>query len=93
MALKCNKCGTVGSDVLFQPVEGRCPNCGSHSISPLQGLEGVSADLIDHLERFNLEVHEAFAYGDITIEQYEYIIDILTTAKHEIYKIIKGDDK
>ena len=93
MALKCNKCGTVGSDVLFQPVEGRCPNCGSHSISPLQGSEGVNADLVDHLERFNLEVHEAFAYGDITIEQYTYIIDILTKVKHEIYKIIRGDDK
>ena len=93
MALKCNKCGTVGSDVLFQPVEGRCPNCGSHSISPLQGSEGVNTDLVDQLERFNLEVHEAFAYGDITIEQYTYIIDILTAAKHEIDKIIKGDDK
>ena len=93
MALKCNKCGTVGSDVLFQPVEGRCPNCGSHSISPLQGSEGFGTDLVDHLELFNLEVHKAFAYGDITIEQYEYIIDILTTVKHEIYKIIKGDDE
>ena len=89
MALKCNKCGTVGSDALFQPVEGRCPNCGSHSISPLQGSEGIGADLVDHLNLFNLKVHEAFEYGDITIEQYTYIIDILTT----IYKIIKGDDK
>ena len=89
MALKCNKCGTVGSDVLFQPVEGRCPNCGSHSISPLQGSEGVGADLIDYLERFNLEVHEAFADGDITVGQYAWITDTLTT----IYKIIKGDDK
>ena len=89
MALKCNKCGTVGSDVLFQPVEGRCPNCGSHSVSPLQGSKGVGADLIDHLELFNLEVHEAFAYGDITVEQYVWITDILT----KIYKIIKGDDK
>ena len=89
MALKCNKCGTVGSDILFQPVEGRCPNCGSHSISPLQGSEGVGADLIDRLELFNLEVHEAFAYGDITTEQYVYISDILT----KIYKIIRGDDK
>lgn len=89
MALKCNKCGTVGSDVLFQPVEGRCPNCGSHSISPLQGSGGFGADLVDHLELFNLEVHKAFADDDITVEQYTYIIDILTT----IYKIIKGDDK
>ena len=89
MALKCNKCGTVGSDVLFQPVEGRCPNCGSHSISPLQGSEGIGADLVDHLELFNLKVHEAFADEDITTEQYVYITDILTT----IYKIIKGDDK
>ena len=89
MALKCNKCGTVGSDVLFQPVEGRCPNCGSHSISPLQGSEGVGADLVDHLKLFNFKVHEAFADGDITTEQYVYITDILTT----IYKIIKGDDK
>ena len=89
MALKCNKCGTVGSDVLFQPVEGRCPNCGSHSISPLQGSEGVGADLVDHLELFNLEVHKAFADDDITTEQYVYISDILT----KIYKIIKGDDK
>ena len=89
MALKCNKCGTVGSDVLFQPVEGRCPNCGSHSISPLQGSEGVNADLIDHLERFNLEVHEAFVYGDITAEQYYHIVNILT----KIYKIIKRDNQ
>ena len=89
MALKCNKCGTVGSDVLFQPVEGRCPNCGSHSISPLQGSEGFGADLVDHLELFNLKVHEAFEYGDITVEQYVWITDILT----KIYKIIKGDDK
>ena len=89
MALKCNKCGTVGSDILFQPVEGRCPNCGSHSISPLQGLEDVVANLVDYLERFNLEVHKAFADDDITVEQYTYIIDVLTT----IYKIIKGDDK
>ena len=89
MALKCNKCGTVGSDVLFQPVEGRCPNCGSHSVSPLQGSEDVGADLVDHLELFNLKVHEAFEYGDITTEQYVWITDILTT----IYKIIKGDDK
>ena len=89
MALKCNKCGTVGSDILFQPVEGRCPNCGSHSISPLQGSEGVGADLVDHLELFNFKVHEAFEYGDITTEQYVWITDILTT----IYKIIKGDDK
>ena len=89
MALKCNKCGTVGSDVLFQPVEGRCPNCGSHSISPLQGSEGVNADLIDRLELFNLEMHEAFEYGDITTEQYFWITDILT----KICKIIKGDDK
>ena len=89
MALKCNKCGTVGSDVLFQPVEGRCPNCGSHSISPLQVSEDVVTNLVDHLERFNLEVHKAFADDDITTEQYTYIIDILTT----IYKIIKGDDK
>ena len=89
MALKCNKCGTVGSDVLFQPVEGRCPNCGSHSISPLQVSEGVVANLVDYLERLNLDIHEAFEYGDITVEQYTYIIDILTT----IYKIIKGDDK
>ena len=89
MALKCNKCGTVGSDVLFQPVEGRCPNCGSHSISPLRGSEGVDTDLVDHLELFNLKVHEAFEYGDITVEQYVWITDILTT----IYKIIKGDDK
>ena len=93
MALKCNKCGTVGSDVLFQPVEGRCPNCGSHSISPLQGSEGFGADLVDHLELFNLKVHEAFAYGDITVEQYVWIIDMLTTVKHEIDKIIKGGDK
>ena len=89
MALKCNKCGTVGSDVLFQTVEGRCPNCGSHSISPLQGSEGIGTDLVDHLELFNLKVHEAFADEDITTEQYVYITDILTT----IYKIIKGDDK
>lgn len=89
MALKCNKCGTVGSDVLFQPVEGRCPNCGSHSISPLQGSGGVNADLVDYLNLFNLKVHKAFEYGDITVEQYTYIIDILTT----IHKIIKGDDK
>ena len=89
MALKCNKCGTVGSDVLFQPVEGRCPNCGSHSISPLQESEVGGTDLIDHLKLFNLEVHEAFEYGDITTEQYVWITDILTT----IYKIIKGDDK
>ena len=89
MALKCNKCGTVGSDVLFQPVEGRCPNCGSHSISPLQVSEGVGADLVDYLERLNLDMHEAFEYGDITIGQYAWITDTLTT----IYKIIKGDDK
>ena len=89
MALKCNKCGTVGSDVLFQPVEGRCPNCGSHSISPLQGSEGVGADLVDHLELFNLKVHEAFEYGDITVEQYYHIVNILT----KIYKIIKRGDK
>ena len=89
MALKCNKCGTVGSDVLFQPVEGRCPNCGSHSVSPLQVSEGVDADLVDHLELFNLEVHLDFEHGDITVEQYVLITDILTT----IYKIIKGDDK
>ena len=89
MALKCNKCGTVGSDVLFQPVEGRCPNCGSHSVSPLQVSEGVVANLVDYLERLNLDIHEAFAYGDITIEQYTYITDVLTS----IDKIIKGDDK
>ena len=93
MALKCNKCGTVGSDVLFQPVEGRCPNCGSHSISPLQVSEDFDADLVDHLELFNLEMHKAFEYGDITVDQYIWIIDILTAAKHEIDKIIKGDDK
>ena len=89
MALKCNKCGTVGSDILFQPVEGRCPNCGSHSVSPLQGSEDVVTNLVDHLERLNLEVHEAFEYGDITIEQYFWTTDTLT----RIYKIIKGDDK
>ena len=89
MALKCNKCGTVGSDVLFQPVEGRCPNCGSHSISPLQVSEGVVANLVDYLERLNLEMHEAFKYGDITAYQYFWITDVLTT----IDKIIKGDDK
>ena len=89
MALQCNKCGTVGSDILFQPVEGRCPNCGSHSISPLQGSEGVGADLVDHLKLFNLEVHEAFVYGDITVEQYYHIVNILT----KIYKIIKRGDK
>ena len=89
MALKCNKCGTVGSDVLFQPVEGRCPNCGSHSVSPLQESEGVIANLVDYLERLNLDIHEAFEYGDITAYQYFWTTDILTT----IYKIIKGDDK
>ena len=89
MALKCNKCGTVGSDVLFQPVEGRCPNCGSHSISPLQVSEGVVANLVDYLERLNIDMHEAFEYGDITTEQYFWITDVLTT----IDKIIKGDDK
>ena len=89
MALKCNKCGTVGSDVLFQPVEGRCPNCGSHSISPLQVSEGVGVDLIDRLKLFNLEVHEAFVYGDITAEQYYHVVNILT----KIYKIIKRGDK
>ena len=89
MALKCNKCGTVGSDVLFQPVEGRCPNCGSHSVSPLQVSEGVVANLVDYLERLNLDMHEAFEYGDITAYQYFWITDVLTT----IDKIIKGDDK
>ena len=89
MALKCNKCGTVGSDVLFQPVEGRCPNCGSHSISPLQVSEGVVANLVDYLERLNLEMHEAFAYGDITAYQYFWITDVLTT----IDKIITEGDK
>ena len=89
MALKCNKCGTVGSDVLFQPVEGRCPNCGSHSISPLQGSEDVVANLVDYLERLNLDMHEAFEYGDITAYQYFWATDVLTT----IYKIVKGDDK
>ena len=89
MALKCNKCGTVGSDVLFQPVEGRCPNCGSHSVSPLQGSEDVVTNLVDYLERLNLDMHEAFEYGDITAHQYFWITDVLTT----IDKIIKGEDK
>ena len=52
-------------------------------------MEGVGTNLVDHLERFNLEVHEAFADGDITVGQYAWITDTLTT----IYKIIKGDDK
>ena len=52
-------------------------------------MENINTYLMDHLELFNLKVHEAFEYGDITIEQYTYITDILTT----IYKIIKGDDK
>ena len=39
--------------------------------------------------KINLEMHEAFEYGDITTEQYVWITDILT----KIYKIIKGDDK
>ena len=52
-------------------------------------MEEIDTYLIDHLELFNLKVHEAFEYGDITTEQYAWITDTLTT----IYKIIKGDDK
>ena len=52
-------------------------------------MENIDTYLVDHLELFNLEVHKAFADGDITTEQYIYITDVLTT----IYKIIKGDDK
>ena len=52
-------------------------------------MEDVVANLVDYLERLNLEMHEAFEYGDITTEQYVWITDVLT----KIYKIIKGDDK
>ena len=52
-------------------------------------MENIDTYLVDHLELFNLEMHKAFEYGDITTEQYVWITDILTT----IYKIIKGDDK
>lgn len=52
-------------------------------------MEKIGTYLVDHLELFNLKVHEAFEYGDITVEQYIWIADILT----KIYKIIKGDDK
>ena len=52
-------------------------------------MENIDTYLVDHLELFNLKVHEAFEYGDITTEQYVWITDILT----KIYKIIKGDDK
>ena len=88
MALKCNKCGTVGSDVLFQPVEGRCPNCGSHSISPLR-FTNSKHDWTTELEIIIHGVHIAFSDDDITEDQYVKIIDILTTAKNKINKIIK----
>ena len=92
MALKCNKCGTVGSDVLFQPVEGRCPNCGSHSISPLQ-LTSSKYNCVNELEAIIYRVHTAFADDDITTDQYVKIIDILTTAKNKINGIVKEGDK
>ena len=52
-------------------------------------MEDVVTNLVDYLERLNLDIHEAFEYGDITAYQYFWITDVLTT----IYKIIKGDDK
>ena len=88
MALKCNKCGTVGSDVLFQPVEGRCPTCGSHSISPLR-LTNNKHDWATELEIIIHGVHIAFSDDDITEDQYVKIIDILTTAKNKINSIVK----
>ena len=92
MALKCNKCGTVGSDVLFQPVEGRCPNCGSHSISPLQPTSN-KCNWVNELEAIIYRVHIAFADDDITTDQYVKIIDILTTAKNKINGIVKEGDE
>ena len=92
MALKCNKCGTVGSDVLFQPVEGRCPNCGSHSISPLR-LTNNKHDWATELEIIIHGVHIAFSDDDITEDQYVKIIDILTTAKNKISGIVKEGDE
>ena len=92
MALKCNKCGTVGSDTLFQPIEGRCPNCGSHSISPLQ-LTSNKCNWVNELEAIIYKARTAFADDDITTDQYVKIIDILVTVKHEIYKIIKEGDE
>ena len=93
MALKCNKCGTVGSDILFQPVEGRCPSCGSHSISPLQ-LASNKYNWVNELEAIIYRVHIAFSDDDITEDQYVKIIDILTTAKNKINGIIvkEGDE-
>ena len=91
MALKCNKCGTVGSDVLFQPVEGRCPNCGSHSISPLQ-LTSNKYNWTNELEAIIYRVHTAFADNDITTDQHIKIIDILTTAKNRVDDIVKEVD-
>ena len=88
MALKCNKCGTVGSDILFQPVEGICPSCGSHSVSPLLFTNSKYSWVIE-LESIIHKVHIAFSDGDITEDQYVKIIDILTTAKNKISGIIK----
>lgn len=92
MALKCNKCGTVGSDILFQPIEGRCPTCGSHSISPLQ-LTSNKCNWINELLTIIYMVNIAFADGDITTDQYVKIIDILATAKNKINDIVKEGDE
>ena len=91
MALKCNKCGTVGSDTLFQPVEGRGPNCGAHSMAPVQ-VTSKKYNWVNELEAIIYRVHTAFADNDITTDQYVKIIDILTTAKNRVDNIVKEVD-